>query len=680
MRNMFSLVLKTFKGEVQLREEKELTCNKPIQDFMDPKGDMVFPMQQHIGKPCEPVVKVGERVLRDQIIGKPDGDLGAYIYSSVSGRVKDIKPMPHPDGTMVTSVIIENDHQYETKEKEFQPCSYKELTVDEILKRIEMAGIVGIDGAGFPAHVKLQPPADAKIEYVLINALESEPYLTSDYRVMLEDSWRVVNGLRILLALFPEAKGRIVMEASKPNAIKALQKYIQDEKDIEMTVLKTYPQGDGEQLLQAVTGRTIPADKLASDVGCIVLDVDTAVAISRAITQARPLQRRIVTVAGNCVKNPGNYRVRIGTSFQELLEAAGGLVEKPAKMLCGDPVPGHEVNSLDMPVIKTSSCLLLLSEKEINRQEEPGPTIQNNKLETASEAPFIHASQSPASIMQEMIFSMIPILIFSSLYFGFRALLLTVITVVSAVAAEYIWQKVTKRKITISDCSAAVTGMLLAFCLPANLPFWMAILGAVFSIIVVKQLFGGIGKNIFNPALAGRCFLLILFSSAMMNFQVDGAAVETPLMYLQSGEVESLPSEISCFLGVVPGCLGETSVVLILLGGIYLIFRKVIDYIIPLSYIGTVFLLSYVLGGNGLYQILAGGLMLGAFYMATDYATSPMTKAGKWIMGIGCGIITVFIRFYSHIPDGFSIAILAMNLLVPLIDRLTKQKTVELKN
>lgn len=297
--------------------------------------------------------------------------------------------------------------------------------------------------------------------------------------------------------------------------------------------------------------------------------------------------------------------------------------------------------------------------------------MAEEKLYYSSTSPHERASYSTSSIMRDVVFAMIPILIFSTLYFGYRALLITLISVASAVAAEWIWQKLTKQKITISDFSAVVTGMLLAFNLPASVPLWMPAVGSVFAIIVVKQIFGGIGQNFVNPALAGRCFLLVAWSTAMVTFQVDGATVATPLAYLKSGDMEMLPSRLSCFLGVIPGSLGETSALLILLGGIYLIIRKVIDYIIPAAYIATVFVFSYILGGDGLYEILTGGLMLGAFFMATDYTTSPMNKAGKWIMGIGCGILTVLIRFFGGYPEGVSFSILLMNLCVPLIDRFT---------
>lgn len=297
--------------------------------------------------------------------------------------------------------------------------------------------------------------------------------------------------------------------------------------------------------------------------------------------------------------------------------------------------------------------------------------MAEDKLFYSSSAPHLRAAHSTASIMKEVIFAMVPILIFSTLYFGYRALLLTALSIASAVISEYLWQKLTKKPITISDCSAIVTGMLLAFNLPASVAWWMPVVGSAFAIIVVKQMFGGIGRNIMNPALAGRCFLLIAWSSAMVTFQVDSATVATPLANMQAGNIDMLPSKLSCFLGVIPGSLGETSALLILLSGIYLIIRKVIDYIIPVSYIGTVFILAYVLGGDGLYQILTGGLMLGAFFMATDYTTSPMNAKGKWMMGVGCGILTILMRFYGGYPEGVAFSILLMNLCVPLIDRFT---------
>jgi len=287
-----------------------------------------------------------------------------------------------------------------------------------------------------------------------------------------------------------------------------------------------------------------------------------------------------------------------------------------------------------------------------------------------SSSPHVRASHSTSSIMRDVVLAMVPILVFATCYFGWRALVLTLISVASCVLFEYLWDLIVKQPTTIGDFSAVVTGMLLAFNLPASAPFWLPILGSAFAILIVKKLFGGIGRNFVNPALAARCFLLVSFSSIMVNFQIDGVTVSTPLALISEGGGE-LPGMLSCFLGVIPGCIGETSTLLILLGGLYLIWRGVIDFRIPVAYILTVFVLSYLFGGDGLYQILVGGLMLGAFFMATDYTTSPMNPAGHWIYGIGCGLMTTLIRFYGGYPEGVSFSILIMNLCVPLIDKAT---------
>lgn len=284
-------------------------------------------------------------------------------------------------------------------------------------------------------------------------------------------------------------------------------------------------------------------------------------------------------------------------------------------------------------------------------------------------SPHMHASRTTSGIMREVLFAMVPILIFSTLYFGIRSLILTAISVLTAMVCEYLWTRLRHLPNTLWDFSAVVTGMLLAFNLPSSAPWWLPVVGSAFAIIVVKELFGGIGHNFVNPALAGRCFLLVSFPALMMSFKVDGVSVATPLSYLESGDFTSVPSYMSCFLGVIPGSLGETSKILILLGGIYLIARGIIDFRIPLGYLGTLFILSYCFGGNGLYEILTGGAMLGAFFMATDYTTSPMSKRGRLIYGIGCGLMTALIRFFGSYPEGASFSILLMNLATPLIDR-----------
>ncbi len=292
-----------------------------------------------------------------------------------------------------------------------------------------------------------------------------------------------------------------------------------------------------------------------------------------------------------------------------------------------------------------------------------------------SPSPHIRSGNSTQKIMLDVIIALLPALAVSIIIFGFRALLVTAFCVISCVIFEYFCRLFMKRTQTISDLSAVVTGILLAMNLPVAIPLWMALFGCFIAIVVVKQLFGGIGQNFANPAIAARVIMLASFSKQMTTYTepfkgVDAIISATPLAQLATGE--ATPSLLNMFLGVKGGCLGEVSAAALLLGGIYLVARKIISPITPLTFIGTVFLGSFLLGGQPLYQILAGGLFIGAIFMATDYSTTPVTKKGKIIFGIGCGIITIAIRFYGGYPEGVSFAILIMNILTPQIDKLTK--------
>lgn len=360
----------TFKKGVHPPHGKHFTEHKSI-EYLLPKQILVYPMIQHIGAPCEPIVKKGDKVLLGQKIGEAKGFVSSPIHSSVSGIVKDVAPVLHPNGSKVLSVIVENDGLYEKVEGMEKREDYKNLSKDEILKIIQEAGIVGMGGAGFPTHVKLAPPPDKKIDSIIVNAAECEPYLTSDHRVLLEETQRVVDGLKIVLHMFPEAKGYIGIEDNKMDAIEAVRKAVKDEKNIEVKVLKTkYPQGAEKQLIYAITKREVPSGKLPADVGCIVQNVETMVAIERAVLRGRPLMRRIVTVTGGAIAEPKNLNVRLGMSFRELIEACGGFKKEPAKIIAGGPMMGTAVFSIDVPVVKGTSAILCLTEEEAAIPEE----------------------------------------------------------------------------------------------------------------------------------------------------------------------------------------------------------------------------------------------------------------------------------------------------------------------
>lgn len=300
-----------------------------------------------------------------------------------------------------------------------------------------------------------------------------------------------------------------------------------------------------------------------------------------------------------------------------------------------------------------------------------------------SSSPHIRNSATTSGIMRDVIIALLPAAAAGIYFFGLRALLVILVTILSSVVSEYIARRVMKRDNTLMDFSAVVTGLLLALNLPSTIPLWIAAVGGAFAIVVVKQLFGGLGQNFMNPALAARVFLLIAYTGHMTNWVkpgVDAVSTATPLEILKTGAAD-LPSYAQLFFGNIGGCIGETSAAALLLGGLYLLFRRVISPEIPLTYIGTVAAFTWIFGGDtlftgdALYHILSGGLILGAFFMATDYSTSPMTIKGRAIMGLGCGLLTSLIRLYASYPEGVSFAIILMNIAVPLIDRYTVPKS-----
>lgn len=301
-----------------------------------------------------------------------------------------------------------------------------------------------------------------------------------------------------------------------------------------------------------------------------------------------------------------------------------------------------------------------------------------NKLYVSS-SPHLAGPSTTQKIMLNVIIALVPAMIASCIIFGFRSLLVISVTVLSCVASEYIARRVMKRENTIVDLSAVVTGILLAFNLPVGIPLWMAIFGGVIAIVVVKQMFGGIGQNFVNPALIARIILMSSFPTAMTTWAkpfyyqsgtVDAITSATPLAVVHNGG--DMPSYLNMLLGVRGGCLGETCAIALIIGGVYLVAQGVIKPTIPVIYVGTVFVLTWALGYDPIFEILAGGLLLGAIFMATDYATTPMTFKGKVIFALGCGIITVVIRLYGSLPEGVSFSIIIMNILTPLIDRATK--------
>lgn len=358
----------TFRGGIHPYEGKELSKDHPIEKYL-PKGDLVYPLSQHIGAPSVPCVKKGDTVLAGQKIADAGGFVSVPLHASVSGTVKGIEKRLNATGSMVDCIVIENDQQYQ--ETEFQEARLEDLTKEEILNRIKEGGVVGMGGAGFPTHVKLAPKDPSKIEYILVNGAECEPYITSDYRRMIEEPEKVVKGLQVILTLFDSAKGYICIEDNKPDCIAKMKELVKDIDRIEVKEMMTkYPQGGERTLIYAATGREINSTMLPADVGCVVDNVETVISVYKAVILGRPVNSRVVTVTGDGIKEPKNLLVLAGTDMSELVDIAGGLKAKIAKAISGGPMMGFALYDLHVPCTKTTSAFLFLEHDAVSEAQE----------------------------------------------------------------------------------------------------------------------------------------------------------------------------------------------------------------------------------------------------------------------------------------------------------------------
>ena len=359
----------TFKGGVHPAGGKDLSKDKPVTDYHT-QGDLVYPVSQHIGAPAKPVVKKGDYVKAGTLIAEAASFMSANIYASVSGTVKAIEPRQVTAGNMVDSIIIENDHEH-AEEDPWDVKPWQELSADEIKELVQRAGIVGMGGATFPTHVKFAPKKPENIDYIIVNGAECEPYLTSDYRRLMEEPEKVVLGLKIVLRIFPGAKGVIAIEDNKPDAIAKVKEACKDEEDISVRKLYTkYPQGSERHLIYAVTKRQINSSLLPADCGCIVDNVDTIYSVYRAVVCGKPLMHRIVTVTGDAITDPRNFRVPIGTNMQELVDAAGGFNCEPEKIIIGGPMMGISTYTLDLPIMKGSSAITVFKRDPVTHAKQ----------------------------------------------------------------------------------------------------------------------------------------------------------------------------------------------------------------------------------------------------------------------------------------------------------------------
>ena len=356
---------------MRLEECKELSVDRSIKRAPIPKK-VIIPLSQHTGEPCAPIVRIGQRVKAGQLIAKSDKFISSMIHASISGKVAKIDKFPHPLLGEFDAIMIEGDgiDDFDSLIKERPGAS--QLTSDELRNIIKNAGIVGMGGAAFPTHVKLTPPKGKKIDTVILNGAECEPYLTCDHRVMLENAHEVAEGLKIISEIVGAKQSYIAIENNKIGAAFNIEKILRKiNQNIKIVILKTkYPQGSEEQLIKVIANREIPPGGLPFDVGMLVHNIATAMAVYEAVYKGKPLYERVITVTGDCINEPGNLLVRIGTSIRDLAESAGGFSEEPAKILTGGPMMGISQSSLDVPVIKNTTGLVFLSKKAVREYRE----------------------------------------------------------------------------------------------------------------------------------------------------------------------------------------------------------------------------------------------------------------------------------------------------------------------
>ena len=361
----------TFRGGVHPAEHKELSREQALREF-PAKGEMVYPVQQHIGKPAKPIVKKNDPVLVGQRIAEADGYVSANIICSCSGTVKAIEKRRTLTGAMMECIVVENDGLYNRAEGFGERQNVSGITKEELLRRVQEAGIIGLGGAGFPTHVKLAPKNPEAIRHIIANGAECEPYLTCNDQLMRTKADAIIEGLELMLGLFPNAVGIVAIEDNKPVALAAMQQAAQGKARISVQAFKTkYPHGGERSLIKVVAGIDYPASMLPADVGCIVQNVGTLYAIQRAVVYREPLFSHVLTLSGDAVNQPGNFIVPDGASFQELLDFAGGLKEGVTvkKALCGGPMMGIAMSSLDVPIQKMNNGLVLLTEDPVEQAE-----------------------------------------------------------------------------------------------------------------------------------------------------------------------------------------------------------------------------------------------------------------------------------------------------------------------
>ena len=499
-------MLKTFRiGGIHPKENK-LTSQCPVTAIPVPRQVSLM-LNQHIGAPANCIVKKGDTVKVGTLIAEANGFVSSNIHSPVSGTVSKIDKIANAFGIYSQAIIIDTEGDDWEEYIDRTPSLEKEIALssNEIIQKIAQNGIVGLGGATFPTHVKLTPPKEFKPTVLIVNATECEPYLTDDHALMLESPEQIIIGCHILMKAIHVKQAYIGVENNKRDAIALLKKQTEKYPGIEIVPLRTrYPQGGEKQLIDAILHKQVANGALPVSTGAIVQNVGTAFAVYEAVQKNKPLVERIVTVTGDGIKQPGNYRIRLGMPIRELIEIAGGLPSDSAKVILGGPMMGKAVSNLDAPIPKGCSGILILNEAHAHRSETSS-CIRCGKCVSACPMglePYLLAKLSENHLFEK----------------AEKDLITACLECGCCAYSCPSNRPILKEKPSIGNGSAILTGLLLAFNLPSNLPIWIVVIGSIVAIGIAKMSFGGLGNNLFNPALAGRVFLLISFPTQMTQW------------------------------------------------------------------------------------------------------------------------------------------------------------------
>ena len=700
-RNETIMAKLSFAGGVHLANKKTLTYDKSIR-LLKAGAEVVYPLMQHYGEPAQPIVQVGDRVLVGQKIAESAGEVSASIYASVSGTVSALEERSLITGKKVLSLVVENDTQMESVSyAPVKPLS--EMSNQDILDAIKNAGVVEAGNSGMPIHVKCNHATPEKVDYVILNAVQSETYGTAEMRLLLEETDKVMKALRIVLRLFENARGVIALDDETPHPLlRRIANMVKDDARISLKKVDSkYPQSADQQLIYAITERKLSKRKVATEHKCILLNVETMLAIYHAVIEGRPLTERVLTVSGEMSKGPGNYRVPLGTLYKDVIKQTGGFQEK-STLICGDTMTGLKTNNFKAPVTKISAGITGIQTEEKTQFCEgncircgrcvevcPARLIPTKLCDAAEQkdkeafavysghecsecgccsyvcptgreltqtisamhkgiaqkkrSPHIHAGNTVLGMVFAAILAMMPVLGTSIAKYGLGALWTVLVSIGTALVAE-VGYDIYKKKFLVFDMTTLAFGFLLGLSLPVGMPLWLVALGALLMVVLYRILNPLMGKVSLNPVAAS---LLVL--SIVGIFVLHGQH----------------------------WVMASSSLIAPLIGACIMILAGVTDLRIPGYFLCTFSVILLVFGGVGIdftyltTQLTLSGAAFFAFFLLPEYQSRPCTILGQSVFGLTAGLLAGLLWVLKLGMIAIPVSIVLVNLLSSTIEKYT---------